>query len=261
MKKMLVMSSAALAGIAMLGIEPNVNAQEIAGPPGPETPETPLVRRREFVARPGPQLGARIAYAVGAGSVYSGLSVSSSSNGALPIQIDLGWRLLPMLYVGAYGQYAPVFVKNNPVSCPDGFSCSAQDWRFGIQADVHPLPMVRFDPYVGIGIGYEILHTGINGSTDVPTPAGTLTGTADASVVDRGWEFVTLTIGADFRANDFLGIGPFVSGSLNRYNVHNGTRVVTVNGTEVLNGPVDPVEHVMHEIFMFGIRGEFNPGA
>jgi len=259
MKKMIVTLSAALALFATFG-ESNAKAQEATSPPGPETPK-PGYERREYTARVGPQLGARIAYAAGAGSVYSGLSVASSSNGALPMQIDLGWRIMPLLHVGVYGQYAPVFLETNPLSCPEGFSCSAQDWRFGIQADFHPLPLSRWDPYVGVGMGYEILHTGVDGTTNVPTPSGTVPAAVDASVVDRGWEFATLTFGFDYRVNDLLGIGPFISGSLNRYDSHTGTRNVVVSGTLVSSTQVESVDHVMHEIFMIGLRGVINPGA
>ena len=156
---------------------------------------------REYAANRGLQVGARVGYALGTGVVYSGLKLSDSSNGALPIIVDVGWRALPQLYVGLYGQFAPVFTKTNPVSCPSGFDCNAQDWRFGLQADYHFVPRSRIDPYIGIGGGYEVLHTTVSGPVAVPTPLGVATGNAHVSVVDRGWEFVALTLGFDGRVD------------------------------------------------------------
>jgi hypothetical protein len=212
-----------------------------------------------YVANRGPQLGLRFGYGSGTGVVYSGLTVHDASDGALPLYVDLGWRFLPQLYAGLYGSFAPVFVNNNPVSCPGNFDCNAQQWRFGVQADFHFVPRSRLDPYIGLGGGYEILHTNVNGTTPVPTPFGAMPAQASAGIIDRGWEFVNVTLGFDARINSEVGIGPFVSGSLNEYNVHTGTQSVTLNGTQVMNAPVTGVSHGLHELYVAGIRGTFNP--
>jgi hypothetical protein len=206
---------------------------------------------------PGLQLGARVAYAFGSGDVYSGLSVSQGSNGALPLIVDAGIRILPELYVGLYGQWAHVFARENAISCPAGYSCTVNDWRFGVEVDYHFKPRLRWDPYVGLGGGYEILHTSVSGPTVVPTPNGPVPGTADASITDRGWEFVTLTLGFDARLYHWFGVGPFFSASLNEYGVHDGTQTVTVAGT-VTNVPVANVNHDLHELYIMGVRGTFN---
>jgi hypothetical protein len=236
-----------------------VHAQtEISNAPPPELPSAPPPVRA-YAARPGPQLGARFGYSFGTGIVYSGLSIHDSSHGALPIYIDLGWRFLPQLYGGIYGQFAPVFLADNPVSCPAGFDCSAQDWRFGVQADLHFIPHSRLDPYVGLGFGYEILHTHISGPIVVPSLAGPLPATASAGIIDRGWEFANLTLGFDARVSPEVGLGPFVSASLNQYGIHTGTQSATVQGVQVANGPVANVNHGFHELFIAGLRGTFNP--
>jgi len=222
-------------------------------------PDVPLTPPHGYAANRGPQLGARFGYAAGFGVVYSGLTVQDGSHGALPIIVDVGWRFLPQLYVGLYGQYAPVLTRNNANWCPDGYDCSAQDWRFGAQADWHFVPRSRFDPYLGIGAGYEILHTTVNGTMTVPTPLGAAQGTASAGIIDRGWELAALTLGFDARVDRYFGIGPFVTVSLNEYNVHTGTQSLTVAGTQVVNGPVAQVSHGMHEFLMAGVRGTLNP--
>jgi len=250
--------SAALAALTTIAASRDARAQDGAMPEAGERP-VQIAYPGAYAARLGPQLGARIGYAAGQGVVYSGLDVSATSNGALPLVVDLGWRFLPQLYAGLYGQFAPVFLKTNPVSCPEGFSCSAQDWRMGLEVDFHFLPRLRMDPYVGLSGGYEILHTGINGTTSVPTPAGgSVPGNVDVSVIDRGWEFASLTLGFDYRIDRTFGIVPFLTGTLSAYNVHTGTQTVSVAGNQVASGPVANVEHAGHELFFAGVRGTFN---
>jgi hypothetical protein len=233
--------------------------QPLYNTPPPDVPLSSVIGAHGYTANRGLQLGARFGYGGGTGIVYSGLSVTDASNGGLPIIVDLGVRALPQLYVGLYGQFAPIFTKNNPVSCPDGFDCTTQQWRFGVEADYHFVPRSKLDPYIGLGSGYEILHTSVNGTVPVPTPLGTATGNVHAGIIDRGWEFANLTLGFDARLNHVVGVGPFVSASISEYGVHDGTQVVAVGGTTVSNTPIPEVTHGVHELYFAGVRGTFNP--
>jgi hypothetical protein len=230
-------------------------SQASANTPAPETVPEPSTA----MANRGLQLGIRMGYAFGSGVVYSGLSVMDGSHGAMPLIGDIGIRFLPWLYAGLYGQYAPVFTRPNDVECFQGFQCNAQDYRFGLEADFHVAPRTRLDPYVGVGWGYEILHTHLQGPQVVPTAAGFAPGSVNVSVIDRGWEFVTLTGGFDGRIDPSLGIGLFASVSLNEYGVHTGTQTVSVGGTQASSGPIPDVNHGLHELYIAGVRGTFNP--
>jgi hypothetical protein len=244
----------------LTGASPALAQDEYAppgAPPGPEKVQVPPPS--SAMANTGIQFGARVGYAFGSGVVYPGLSVSDGSNGAMPLIGDLGWRIVPQLYVGVYGQYAPVFTKNNAVECFNGFNCATQDYRWGLEVDVHPVPRSRFDPYVGLAGGYEYLHTHVSGPTVVPTAGGLVPAQVDVSVNDRGWEFASLIVGFDGRIDPAVGVGLFASASLAEYNVHTGTQTVTVNGTTVSSGPVPDVNHGLHELYIFGVRGTFNP--
>jgi opacity protein-like surface antigen len=213
---------------------------------------------RDWMASPGLQFGLRSGVIEGTGVVYSGLSLRSASSAAIPIIADLGARIIPQLYLGVYGQFAPVITKNTP-QCPDGFDCAAQNWRFGIQADYHFIPTSRFDPYVGIGSGYEILHSSSVGTAPIPTPAGVVQGNVNGHAVDRGWEFAAVTVGFDYRAANFFGFGPFFTATLAEYNVRTGATQVSVGGAEVSSSFLAPVSHGIHELFFLGLRGTFNP--
>jgi opacity protein-like surface antigen len=231
----------------------------ILNPPPPDLGPPATFGSHRYQANTGLQVGARVGYGGGAGIVYSGLDVTSASAGGLPIIVDLGARVLPQLYGGLYGQFAPIFTKNNPISCPDGFDCNAQQWRFGVQFDYHYAPRSRLDPYVGLGGGYEVLHTNVTGPVPVPTALGTLTGNAHASITDRGWEFVNLTFGFDGRFNRAVALGPFVTGSIGEYGIHTGTEDVYIAGTQVAAMHTPNVNHGVHELFFGGLRGTFNP--
>jgi hypothetical protein len=204
--------------------------------------------------------------------VYSGLAFGDMSAGAIPLIVDLGWRFLPQLYLGAYGQVAPVVVRTGTDACPDSADCSGVNWRIGVELDYHPLPASRLDPYVGVGAGYEMLHRSVNGPITVSSSAvgttgmggGTGTtapksGMTNASIIDQGWEMAAVTLGLDVRASDMLGIGPFVTGTFGRYDIHNGTQSTVLNGGAVTSGSVPAVSHDVHQLLIVGVRGTFNP--
>jgi hypothetical protein len=171
--------------------------------------------------------------------------------------LDLGWRVLPQLYVGAYGQVAPNMTRNTAGACPGGTDCSGLDWRVGLEADLHFWPSSRLDPYVGVGGGYEILHRTVSGPLAVPLGTQTKTGMVDASITDRGWEMVNVTAGLDVRMARSIGLGPFVTGTLARFDIHNGTESTVLDGGTVSSGSVRGVVHTMHELVIVGVRGTF----
>jgi hypothetical protein len=221
--------------------------------------EAVVVAPASMEASAGPQVGARVGYWGGAGVVYSGLNLNDATSGAIPVIIDVGWRFLPRLYAGVYGQLAPVLTKANPLSCPDGTSCSAQDYRIGLEVDYHFAPSSRVDPYVGASGGYEWLQMNVGGGTTVPTSVGAQPGSVNASVTDRGWEMAALTLGVDVRPSRGVAVGPFVTGTLGEFNVRTGTQTVTVAAAVVQSTPVPDVNHGLHELLIAGLRGTFNP--
>jgi hypothetical protein len=226
----------------------------------PAYSETVVVAREPSLgASTGPQVGARVGYAAGAGVIYSGLSYSDATSGSIPVIVDVGWRFLPQLYAGIYGQLAPVITRTNAVSCPEGTNCSAQDYRFGVEVDLHFAPSSRVDPYVGVGGGYEVLQTNVGGGTTLPAAAGAQPASVNASTNDRGWEMAAVTLGLDVRPNRGVAVGPFVTGTLGEYNVRTGTQSVMTGATLVQTTPVSDVNHGLHELLIGGVRGTFNP--
>lgn len=157
--------------------------------------------------------------------------ISDSVGGKIPIWLDAGYRLTSNVYVGGYFEYAPGLTKN----CPPGYSCSASDVRLGANAQYRLLPGQSFDPWVGIGIGYEWLNLGMSGLN-----AGF-----------HGWEFVNLQVGGDFLVGTNLGIGPYLAFSLAQF----GTFTASQGG---ISASIDITDKSLHEWLQFGVKGTFD---
>jgi len=213
---------------------------------------------RRDATRTGFQAGVRVAYTDGVGVVYKGVHLSDASSGALPLLVDVGWRIAPELYVGVYGQYAPVFLKTYALTCPSGSSCTAQDWRFGVEADYHFAPRFTLDPYVGLGVGYEVLHTSLRGVTPVLQGNNLLLATVQESFTDRGWEFVALTSGLDWRFCESLGAGIFWLVTVGEYNVQAASGTATSPGMPQETLSFAPIQFAPHALVFVGLRGTFN---
>ncbi|MFP2958122.1 porin family protein [Myxococcus sp. 1LA] len=152
-------------------------------------------------------LGLRAGYALPMGNAVGsedgdGAKMSDAYKGAIPLQADLGYFFNSNVYVGAYFQYAPVFLPENAL-CEDGMNCSASQMRFGINASYHFRAGEKFMPWLGLGIGYEMINTKLSmkeGEVESIIGAGA-----------RGIEFASVQAGADYRINDTFSIGPYVS--------------------------------------------------
>jgi hypothetical protein len=113
-------------------------------------------------------------------------------------------RLNPNLLIGGYFQYGFGLLNNSSagvgqVGCnSSGVSCSANDLMFGVQAHYHFMPGGTFDPWGGIGVGYEIANASASANGQ------------SVSVAFSGFQFVNLQVGGDYKAMPNLGIGPFV---------------------------------------------------
>jgi hypothetical protein len=202
-------------------------------------------------AEPSPtgiELGLRLGYALPLGNTTGAPNGASAPNlsdvisGVFPIWIDAGYRFNRNMLIGANLQYGIGFVNTDKVTgCKlGGVSCTASDVMFGVQFHYHLMPDAQFDPWGGVGVGYEILN--------VSESAG---GQSDSLSVN-GFQFLNLQLGADYKAMPNLGIGPFVMFSLGQFS----------NCSQTLNGVSDPncsiQNTALHEWFTLGIRGAYD---
>jgi len=170
-------------------------------------------------------LGLRAGYSIplghAEGSEYGERpKMSEVFKGAIPLQVEAGYFFNSNVYLGAYFQYAPVLIADD---CGSDVSCSANQMRFGINASYHFRAGEKFMPWMGLGIGYEMLNVKASSSeAGVETTLGTSA---------RGIEFAALQAGADYRINDTFSIGPYVS-------LAAGVYQTSTSSLEIKNAPI-----------------------
>lgn len=180
------------------------------------------------------KIGLRVGYGLPLGEAAKDAKMSDAISGMIPIWLDLGYMVTPNIMVGLYGQYGLVMVKD----CPSGASCSGSDIRLGLQGQYHISPGQSLNPWVGLGIGYELTSFSIEA------------GGAEATTKYSGLEFVNIQGGADFKVADAIDVGPFVSFSLGQYSsAEVDTPLGKVDG--------DIKDKAMHQWLVLGVKGTF----
>jgi hypothetical protein len=206
----------------------------------------------------GISLGLRTGYAIPLGQLEEDYVYSSAPGGAatpsaslpahvqgmIPVQLDAGYRINPNLLVGVFFQYGVGLVNKDRQEMCSRLNCSAHDVSFGAQTHYHFLPEASLDPWIGGGLGYEILGLTTSGldSLDPRNPAESTAGY-------RGF-FLTLQAGADFKLAQSFGLGPFVNAGIGHYNVSTWS-AGDVAGSNDMNGG-------FHEWINLGVRGQFD---
>jgi uncharacterized repeat protein (TIGR01451 family)/uncharacterized repeat protein (TIGR02543 family) len=180
-------------------------------------------------------LGLRIGYASASGSAITGSPMSEGVSSGTPIQVDLGWRLIDHLTLGAYYAWAPASAGS---LCSAG-SCSASFQRLGVQASWRFDRLFGLIPWAGAGVGWEQ-------STMKSTQ-----GSDTLELVRSGWELLNLQLGADLPVAERFAVGPFLQVSLARY----GNQEVTSPLGDASGGISEPSNHTWVQL---GLRGTFD---
>jgi hypothetical protein len=168
----------------------------------------------------------------------------SNFDDMVPLWFDAGYRLSEQVYLGAYFQWAPIFVADE--ACSKNLSCSATDLRFGIDVHWHFKWIIgkgqwagRFDPWVGLGTGHE------SAMFDLSTTSG-----SRSQETNHGFEYGNLQLGGDYVVGPWH-VGAFGSVALAEF-IRRGHTVPT--GSEGYTIP-DPAVHFW---FIFGLRGQYD---
>ena len=160
--------------------------------------------------------------------------------------VDVGYRLTPNVFVGAYFQFGIGFVGSRLSDLCDinGVDCSTSSIRLGGQVHYHFVPEGRADPWLGYGFGYEWWNIGVR------LPGG------EFSATTRGLELANFRAGVDFYPAPLFYLGPFVSFSLDQFD-----SVDTCSGgagvTCTVLGDGDIQDKSLHQWLLFGLRGGF----
>jgi hypothetical protein len=209
--------------------------------PAPVVPEqAPSRAPPQTAPERGISVGLRAGYAFPMGLWAKGDDLSANVRGMVPIWVDAGYRLSREFYVGAFGAWGFGSVADQ--LCPAPLSCSATDWRLGLDAHLHLAGLLRLavpiDWWVGLGAGYE--------STTLHIEAQGVQG----SETDRGFEFGNLQLGADYTGFGAARVGGFFTLTLAQYSSRSledglGTRDYTP-------------ERALHLWLMLGVRGQYD---
>ncbi len=179
-------------------------------------------------------LGLRVGWAPAMGDVVKDAKLSDAVKSQFPIQLDAMYRITTDFSAGVYGSYGWGLLGDQVKNACDAInrSCDASNVRVGAQLayafNQMKAPLV---PWVGVGSGYEW--------NMVKTIIGDTTA--------RGWEYVNLQLGGDYKVSPQFAIGPFINFSIGQYSkqeVPGSTLSISDKGT--------------HEWFGFGLRGKFD---
>jgi hypothetical protein len=142
-------------------------------------------------------------------------ALADDTHGAIPLWLDVGYRLTPHWMLGVYGMAGFVLPKTaegiDPLGggCPEGLDCSAFGVRLGLQAQYRFLPGEPLDPWVGLGVGYEWIWSNVNGEL--------FNFAIDASSGYSGPDLAHVQGGLDVALGEGASLGPFLSLSAMRY--------------------------------------------
>jgi hypothetical protein len=188
----------------------------------------------------GVDFGARLGYALPMGKENGTDNLSDDVSGAVPLVLEVGYRLNGNFTIGALFQYGFGQVHNTASNgCGSGgIDCSASVMRLGIEGIYNFNMEGTFTPWVGIGTGYEWLSL----SASLAGQSGSLTAS--------GFEFATLHAGGDFRVAPQFALGPFISLSFAEYASE------SLSGAAG-SGSMDLTDKKVHEWLQFGVRGRF----
>jgi hypothetical protein len=150
--------------------------------------------------------------------------------GAVPVGVDAGWFFSRHFYAGLYFVYGfGVGAGQNNDTCSEiDTDCNATLYRFGAVAHYHLNPGATWDPWVGAGLGYEVVTLVATSDVDESTVEASSLQALD----------LTVELGLDLKPLPYLGIGPYM---------------------ELATGPYIGTESfAMHGWFTFGARFRTN---
>jgi hypothetical protein len=144
------------------------------------------------------EIGVATGYSQGGGKLGGNmLSLEDVSGPGAAVEVDVGYRIIPELALGAYGTFAKYQHGDSIDSNTDVLGATA-----GIQAAWHFRPDRSVDPWVSLGTGWKGLW--LNPSSGKVTSL-------------QGLELARLQLGADYRITKDIAISPVIGGSLSLF--------------------------------------------
>lgn len=206
----------------------------------------PTASRAEF------GLGLRIGYGLPGGDVLKTTDVTGTTtekysdylDSQTNFQLDAMFKTSKSTAAGLYIAYAPNSIGGQLKDlCNLGASCSSNTFRAGIQFTGEFLDLGIVGLWGGIGTGYEAANFSISGGGEK----------IEAQL--RGWEYATISAGADLKLIKLINAGIYISYGFGQFHVQSVKQSGTINSDETRGLGSDATTHNM---FTIGLRGMFN---
>jgi hypothetical protein len=181
-------------------------------------------------------LGLRTGASMTGGEIEEGAKIRDFAGSMVPVQLEAGWKLAERLTLSGFATMSFGLVSGDFADVCDagGSDCTANQARFGAQAQWSFMPSRRLDPWVGVGVARETLGIeSISGSSGVNT-----------NYEGTGWD---VQAGFDYRVGRRFSVSPFLGYSFGTYTKR-----------KVISDPFSDWEPVAnektHSLFTLGVR-------
>jgi hypothetical protein len=125
----------------------------------------------------------------------------------IPLGLELGYRFGERIWGEFFFELAPASAASS--LCAAGVECYASDARLGVAVLLRLAPRWRVDPWVGLGVGVEVLNAkGWNASAAPP---------AHYEWSWAGVELPFVETGFDLAVSQRVGVGPWASLTIARF--------------------------------------------
>jgi hypothetical protein len=165
----------------------------------PETAETPAGFDHGVPAvQHAFELGVATGYSQGGGELGGSMgNLEDIAGPGAAVELDVGYRIIPQLSLGAYGTFSKFQHGDDVVSSTDVLGASA-----GVQAAWHFRPDRSVDPWVNLGSGWKGLW---------------LAPSSGKTTSLQGVELARLQVGLDYRLTQDISIAPVIGGSVSMF--------------------------------------------
>jgi hypothetical protein len=182
-------------------------------------------------------LGLRLGIGMPAGDMAKGALYSDQISSQVPLQLDVMFGQ-PRFQLGLYVGYA--YNNLNANSLAAGESGKSGSLRAGVQATSELLDLGLVGVWVGLGTGYEAAQAVID------SPISSVRSTVS------GWEFATISAGADLKFIPLISVGLYGSA---------GFGMFSTSKEEIAGGATTTAsitDKTVHSMFTIGLRGALN---
>ena len=199
-------------------------------------------------------LGLRTAFAVPLGTAGDGAELDELTSGAVPVQVELGYRLTKNVLAGAYFAWGYAMVADEAKGALAATGATAIGGhavqRVGVQAIYGFLPGAKFAPWAGVGVGYEWARY-------ASAELRSATGTAETEVGLRGFEAL-VQVGGDYRLAPKFTVGPFAALNVGRFQSHVASVDETSGTFPSSESSREVADKGFHEWIQLGLKGTFD---